>query len=158
MRANRASEPTVAAQPRSILQHAWSEIQHDLGHKSRATLPALVRRRFTRLAGLIELADQEFGDVREQLIRYGVLRECIGGIGDAADAIRLDKPALRAFIRDSRRVRRADREIARRLGSKLGRLWVSNTDVDELRDLNLQSIDAIDRGSQITSSQRGVAR
>lgn len=47
-------------QVRTILQHAWAEIEHDVQYKAVATLPSLVRRRFAALAGLIEIADREF--------------------------------------------------------------------------------------------------
>jgi ppGpp synthetase/RelA/SpoT-type nucleotidyltranferase len=56
-------------QIRSILQHTWAEIEHDLGYHSEVALPAEVRRRFARLAGLLELADSEFLGIREQLVQ-----------------------------------------------------------------------------------------
>lgn len=47
-------------QVRTILQHAWAEIEHDIQYKAVAAVPERIRRRFTALAGLIEIADREF--------------------------------------------------------------------------------------------------
>ncbi|MER2294760.1 MAG: GTP pyrophosphokinase [Desemzia incerta] len=57
-------------QIRSILQHTWAEIEHDLGYKSAEGLPKAVRRDFSRLASLLELADKEFLSIRNYLDDY----------------------------------------------------------------------------------------
>lgn len=57
-------------QIRSVLQHAWAEIEHDLGYKSEITIPRDIRRNFSRLAGLLELADKEFQEIRSNLTTY----------------------------------------------------------------------------------------
>lgn len=54
-------------QIRSILQHAWAEIEHDLSYKSQVGGSAEVKRRFSRLAGLLELADSEFLGIRNEI-------------------------------------------------------------------------------------------
>ena len=51
----------------SILQHAWAEIEHDLEYKSKTTISYNTRRSFSRLAGLLEIADTEFVKLREHL-------------------------------------------------------------------------------------------
>lgn len=51
----------------SVLQHAWAEIEHDLGYKTSQEVPRDIERRFARLASLLELADAEFGRVRDEL-------------------------------------------------------------------------------------------
>jgi ppGpp synthetase/RelA/SpoT-type nucleotidyltranferase len=54
----------VELQVRSILQHAWASLQHDLMYKGERTPTDSVRRRLIALAGLLELADNEFMSVR----------------------------------------------------------------------------------------------
>lgn len=50
-------------QVRTILQHAWAEIEHDRNYKFSGVLPTAVRRRFKLLAGLLESADNEFNSI-----------------------------------------------------------------------------------------------
>lgn len=53
-------------QLRTVLQHAWAEIEHDIQYKSLETIPAPVRRRFMALAGMLEIADREFQAVQDE--------------------------------------------------------------------------------------------
>lgn len=53
-------------QVRTVLQHAWAEIEHDIQYKSVETIPPEIRRRFTSLAGLLEIADREFQSVQAE--------------------------------------------------------------------------------------------
>jgi hypothetical protein len=50
-------------QVRSLLEHAWAEIEHEIVYKSGITQPDAVRRRFAALAGSLELFDSEFEPV-----------------------------------------------------------------------------------------------
>lgn len=60
----------IEIQIRTILQHTWAEIEHDLGYKSKSEIPKNIRRNFSRLAGLFEIADDEFLSIRNNLVRY----------------------------------------------------------------------------------------
>ncbi|VVE52913.1 GTP pyrophosphokinase YwaC [Pandoraea aquatica] len=97
-------------QVRSILQHAWAEIEHDLGYKSRDGIPKTVRRRFSRLAGLLELADQEFRTIREELTSYS--SEVLGSIKRAPADVDLNAISLRALVDSNELVKRIDQAIA----------------------------------------------
>ena len=98
-------------QIRSILQHAWAEIEHDLGYKSEAAVPRNVRRRFSRLAGLLELADDEFVAIREEVGGHQAVARQTIGLG-ALD-IEIDQDSLSAFVRSSAQVAQLDKVIAK---------------------------------------------
>ena len=53
-------------QVRTILQHAWAEIEHDIQYKAVETLPNNIRRRFMSLAGMLEIADREFQAIQDE--------------------------------------------------------------------------------------------
>ena len=59
----------ASVQVRTVLQHAWAEFEHDIRYKG--NVPAEdapdLDRRFTLAAGLLELADREFTEIRNRL-------------------------------------------------------------------------------------------
>lgn len=56
----------VEIQVRTVMQHAWAEIEHDIRYKSASAIPPEISRRFMTLAGLLEIADREFEAIQEQ--------------------------------------------------------------------------------------------
>ena len=57
-------------QMRTALQHVWSTIEHDIGYKGEVKIPKEYRRQFSRLAGMLELVDDEFSRLRTVLTDY----------------------------------------------------------------------------------------
>lgn len=57
-------------QARTILQHAWAEIEHDKNYKFSGELPGHLQRRFKILAGVLELADREFDSLASDIDSY----------------------------------------------------------------------------------------
>ena len=57
-------------QMRTALQHAWSAMEHDIGYKGPVRVPAIYERQFSRLASLLELADDEFSRLRTTMNQY----------------------------------------------------------------------------------------
>ncbi len=57
-------------QIRSILQHAWAEIEHGLGYKGEISIPDKYKRSFNRVSALLETADIEFDRLKFELGKY----------------------------------------------------------------------------------------
>lgn len=57
-------------QMRTALQHVWSAIEHDIGYKGAVKLPPEFVRQFSRLAGMLEMADDEFSRLRTTMSEY----------------------------------------------------------------------------------------
>jgi putative GTP pyrophosphokinase len=103
-------------QVRTVLEHAWAEIEHDLGYKARDAVPISTRRRLNRLAGLLELADQEFGMIRRELDEYA---ETLPKRIASAETVQLDRLSLGALL-ECEEVFELDGAIARCLEKELG--------------------------------------
>jgi len=54
-------------QVRTILQHAWAEIEHDRNYKFSGKLPNDISRRFKLLSGALEMADREFNSISREI-------------------------------------------------------------------------------------------
>jgi putative GTP pyrophosphokinase len=111
------SRACFEVQVRTVLEHAWAEIEHDLGYKSRETVPIGTRRRLNRLAGLLELADQEFGMIRRELDDYA--RSLPQRIEASEETVALDRLSLEVLLSCSE-VSELDNAIARSLNKELG--------------------------------------
>jgi len=53
-------------QVRTILQHAWAEMEHDIRYKPAGAIPQSIRKRFDALAETIEMADREFQAIQDE--------------------------------------------------------------------------------------------
>lgn len=59
-------ELNAEIQLRTVLQHSWAAISHELEYKSKFDIPDLLKRKLFRLAGLFELADEQFVQVKQK--------------------------------------------------------------------------------------------
>ena len=57
-------------QMRTVLQHAWANMNHDTGYKTGVEIPKVYMRDMSRLAGMLELVDDEFSRIRREITDY----------------------------------------------------------------------------------------
>ncbi len=86
-------------QMRSALQHVWAQITHDTGYKADFEVPARFIRSYSKMASLIELADEEFVRIRDGLDDYrssvvSLIRE------GRYDDLELDGETLTRYLED----------------------------------------------------------
>jgi putative GTP pyrophosphokinase len=91
----RFADKTTEIQVRTILQHAWAEIEHDIQYKSANSIPSEIRRRFMSLAGMLEIADREFQAIQdadkqlEDRAKAMVESGSLGGVEITPNALKL---------------------------------------------------------------------
>ena len=84
-------------QMRTILQHAWANMNHDTGYKSGVEVPRRYFRNMSRLAGMLELIDDEFSKIRSELTDYRRKVQALVASGNL-DEVALDGDAFRSYL------------------------------------------------------------
>lgn len=91
------NEIRFEVQMRTTLQHVWASMNHDTGYKSGVQIPFEYTRTLTRLAALLELADDEFTRLRRELADYRRRSEQLVREGDFQN-VELDSNTFRAYL------------------------------------------------------------
>jgi putative GTP pyrophosphokinase len=105
----------VEIQLRSILQHSWAEIEHDIGYKGEKTQPDHIKRKFSRISALLELADSEFTAIRNEIGKATIIESFKKeGIDDC-----LNKETINFFILNNESVTTLDNRIAQDLNFEI---------------------------------------
>ena len=84
-------------QMRTILQHSWANMNHDTGYKSGVEIPKHYKRSINRLAGLLEMVDEEFSRIRVELADYRRSVQALVASGNLNDAP-LDGDTYRSYL------------------------------------------------------------
>jgi ppGpp synthetase/RelA/SpoT-type nucleotidyltranferase len=84
-------------QVRSILEHSWAEIEHEICYKARIEFPDAVLRRFGAIAGTLEILEGQFASLR--VVRGTLIDSYVAIYRSGKDlSKRLDAARLVAFL------------------------------------------------------------
>ena len=132
-------------QIRSILQHSWAEIEHDLGYKGESEIPQTAKRTFYRVAALLEQADIEFVKLRKEISEHETLIK--QQIVIDTSSVKIDKSALIAFIKESTALNEIERSIenvACRRGSISDSSYIPEVVIKRLKEHNITTLNEIE--------------
>lgn len=129
-------------QIRTILQHAWAEIEHDLGYKSEVEVPSKVKRRFFRLASILELADEEFQNIVGEIDEYKV--EVRENIVSLLDSIEVNSNSVEEYLYSSELAKEITQRIAKGSGTDYSDdVFLGAKAIDKLDYLGYKTIEEI---------------
>ena len=84
-------------QMRTALQHVWATMYHDTGYKSGIEVPKEHLRNMNRLAGMLELADEQFSRIRKEITDYRRNVQSLVIDGNFDD-VPLDSDTFRSYL------------------------------------------------------------
>lgn len=64
------SDIKIEIQIRTVLMHAWAEIEHKLGYKSKTQIPEKLQRKLFLMSAKLEDADHQFQEIKYQAEEY----------------------------------------------------------------------------------------
>lgn len=84
-------------QMRTALQHVWATMYHDTGYKSGIEVPKEHLRNLNRIAGMLELADEQFSRIRMEITDYRRNVQALVADGNF-DEVPLDGDTFRSYL------------------------------------------------------------
>jgi ppGpp synthetase/RelA/SpoT-type nucleotidyltranferase len=131
-------------QVRTILMHAWAEIEHKLQYKSTEQVPEQFQRKLYRLSAKFEEADEQFDELRKGIAEYrATVREIVTDDINAFQTQELNLDTLTAFLNAAFPER--ERSYVGYVGDALNELIQANATMEDV----VSSFDFAKRGLSI---------
>jgi len=129
-------------QIRSILQHAWAEIEHDLGYKGITSIPDAYKRNFNRVAALLESADLEFDRLKKELTKYE--SEVSQLIKNEPENVPIDQTSLLSLVKSDKVINKAREIISKNVGCSFTKNIDYSSQIELFKNFfNIQTIEEL---------------
>lgn len=130
-------------QIRSILQHSWAEIEHDLGYKSFTDIPQKAQRTFYRVAALLEQADIEFTKLKKEIHEFE--NSVSKNLRNKRELININESTIIAFVKKNPLLREIENQVRKALktpgNSRFDSTYISaNHFPAQLKDLGILNL------------------
>lgn len=129
-------------QIRTVLQHVWAEIEHDLGYKNEFPIPKPIVREFSKIAGLLEIADDQFIRIRNKTSNYvqAVHNKITTNEGED---IPLDYISLNAYLTKSNEICSFKKRLLAELNLEITDVEISIEHLAQLKWFNVESVESL---------------
>lgn len=139
-------------QIRTNLQHTWAVIDHDLGYKNDFGVPRSVVRGFSRISGLLELADEQFVKLRDDTYSYSNdVKMKIAN--DEAGSVLIDSISLNEYVDHNKSMLALLGDLSEMCRAEIRRVN-SESYIEQLMFLNIRTLGDL---QEMLSEDRALA-
>ena len=138
---NDVSELWAEIQVRTIFQHSWATISHELDYKTEIDVPKELRRRLFRLSALFELADKELDEIIIE--SKHISDQYKHSLETNVQNIELNVDSLRAYLESSKIIENYTNFI-KSLNIEIGPIGFISRDVEMAKRININTINDLD--------------
>lgn len=132
-------------QIRTVLMHAWADIDHKLAYKTKEQIPEQFRRKLCQLSALLEVADEQFDLLKQekQKLKHNFITPKLGiSEFDTSQPLNLD--TLQAFLDFFDPERTKHLSATSEVLGRIQKLGITFDDIKRGYDLALKHIEEIE--------------
>ncbi|MBE3095250.1 MAG: hypothetical protein IMZ52_09490 [Actinobacteria bacterium] len=134
-------------QVRTILMHAWDEIEHELSYKKDEEIKQKIKRKLSKISAKLEDADEDFEEVRNEATEYRkeIIDKAKKEEGKFDKNLPLNLDSLQAFLDYNFPDRISRKESTKKLLADLIRNNISMSEIVESTEKYIKTIPEIEK-------------